>query len=95
MNTQASAKNTGSIKEASAFFDEMRSADGSIRPAYQKVAEWMGQQSRGGMARKQEEADAIFRRLGITFAVYGDNASNERLIPFDLIPLAMRLSCRK
>ena len=86
MNTQASAKNTGSNKEAPAFFDEMRSADGSIRPAYRKIADWMSQQSRGGMARKQEEAEAIFRRLGITFAVYGDNASNERLIPFDLIP---------
>ncbi|NBU13935.1 MAG: circularly permuted type 2 ATP-grasp protein [Alphaproteobacteria bacterium] len=60
--------------------------DGSIRPAYQKLSEWLGGQSRGLMAKKQEEAEAIFRRLGITFAVYGDSASNERLIPFDLIP---------
>ena len=32
----------------------------------------------------------IFRRVGITFAVYGakdeDGAGTERLIPFDLIP---------
>ena len=86
MNKQAGAVQKGSKPTMAAFFDEMRYADGSIRPAYAKIADWMGQQSKGGMARKQEEADAIFRRLGITFAVYGDNASNERLIPFDLIP---------
>jgi len=29
---------------------------------------------------------ALFRRTGITFAVYGDDAATERLIPFDIIP---------
>lgn len=67
-------------------FDEMYHADGSIRPAYRTLAEWMQRQPRGTMAKKQAEADAIFRRLGITFAVYGDGDANERLIPFDLIP---------
>jgi uncharacterized circularly permuted ATP-grasp superfamily protein len=86
MNTQARGAQTGSKFSNSNFFDEMRSPDGTVRPAYQKIADWMGRQSKGVMARKQEEADAIFRRLGITFAVYGDTASNERLIPFDLIP---------
>jgi uncharacterized circularly permuted ATP-grasp superfamily protein len=38
------------------------------------------------MRAKQQEADAMFRRLGITFAVYGGEEANERLIPFDLIP---------
>jgi uncharacterized circularly permuted ATP-grasp superfamily protein len=42
------------------------------------------------MADRREEAEVIFRRVGITFAVYGDKdedaAGNERLIPFDLIP---------
>jgi uncharacterized circularly permuted ATP-grasp superfamily protein len=32
------------------------------------------------------EAEAIFRRTGITFNVYGDDAADERLIPFDVIP---------
>ena len=39
---------------------------------------------------RREEAEVIFRRVGITFAVYGakdeDGAGTERLIPFDLIP---------
>ena len=38
---------------------------------------------------RREQAELIFRRVGITFAVYGDKDSGEgteRLIPFDLIP---------
>ena len=42
------------------------------------------------MRSRREEAEMIFRRVGITFAVYGakdeDGAGTERLIPFDLIP---------
>ncbi len=42
------------------------------------------------MADRQQEAEMVFRRVGITFAVYGDKdadgAGTERLIPFDLIP---------
>jgi hypothetical protein len=35
---------------------------------------------------KQAAAEELFRRLGITFAVYAEGGSTERLIPFDLIP---------
>jgi uncharacterized circularly permuted ATP-grasp superfamily protein len=28
----------------------------------------------------------VFRRTGITFNVYGEDAGQERLIPFDMIP---------
>src|SRR5258708_8910155 len=38
------------------------------------------------MAAKRAEADLIFHRVGITFAVYGDDQGTERLIPFDIIP---------
>jgi uncharacterized circularly permuted ATP-grasp superfamily protein len=86
MKIQAVNDQSGGTTRPAAGFDEMVRPDGSIRPAYQKLADWLSQQSRGLMAKKQEEAEAIFRRLGITFAVYGDSASNERLIPFDLIP---------
>ena len=69
-----------------AIFDEMLTADHAARRPYEAVAEWLATQTRGSIKKKQEEADAIFRRLGITFAVYGEGGSNERLIPFDLIP---------
>lgn len=70
----------------SGFFDEMLGLSGAPRTPYRQIAEWMQTLSKGTMAKKQDEADAIFRRLGITFAVYGEGGSNERLIPFDLIP---------
>ncbi len=68
------------------FFDEMLLPDGSSRPAYLEVARWLEEWPRGMIRKKREEADTIFRRLGITFAVYGKEEANERLIPFDLIP---------
>lgn len=38
------------------------------------------------MLRKSHEAEELFRKTGITFAVYGKEEAEERLIPFDLIP---------
>gem|GEM_PF-3444546 len=35
---------------------------------------------------RRREADLMFRRLGITFAVYGEGGDTERLIPFDIVP---------
>ncbi|WP_227470767.1 circularly permuted type 2 ATP-grasp protein [Massilia sp. YMA4] len=61
-------------------------ADGAVRPHYRAFAEWLAQQTPDAIERKRAEADLAFRRVGITFAVYGDNAGTERLIPFDMIP---------
>jgi uncharacterized circularly permuted ATP-grasp superfamily protein len=62
----------------------------SIRPHYQAYDAWLARQGNDFMAKRREEAEMIFRRVGITFAVYGekdaDGAGTERLIPFDLIP---------
>ena len=71
----------------SGFFDEMY-VDGAsqIREHYSEFERWLGEQPAETVARKRVEADLIFRRVGITFAVYGNNAGTERLIPFDIIP---------
>ncbi len=69
------------------FFDEMHTNDPAVvRPHYRKFAAWLESQSADTITRKRVEADLIFRRVGITFAVYGNDAGTERLIPFDLIP---------
>ncbi len=68
------------------FYDEMTPADGGVRPHYAQYAHWLAQQPPDTIRAKREEAELIFRRVGITFAVYGDEAGTERLIPFDLIP---------
>jgi uncharacterized circularly permuted ATP-grasp superfamily protein len=67
-------------------FDEMRASDGSIRPAYARLAEWLGRVPADVLAYRRREAEFIFRRMGITFAVYGEAEATERLIPFDIIP---------
>jgi uncharacterized circularly permuted ATP-grasp superfamily protein len=48
--------------------------------------QWLAAQSQERLAQKRSEADALFHRVGITFAVYGENAGTERLIPFDIVP---------
>ena len=40
----------------------------------------------GTLERRNAEAELLFRRLGITFAVYGETDDAERLIPFDIVP---------
>ncbi|CAM5795936.1 circularly permuted type 2 ATP-grasp protein [Rhizobacter fulvus] len=71
-------------------FDEMRADANTIREHYRGYDRWLSQQPNDVMLSRREEAEVIFRRVGITFAVYGakdeDGHGNERLIPFDLIP---------
>ncbi|HKB53630.1 MAG TPA: circularly permuted type 2 ATP-grasp protein [Ramlibacter sp.] len=61
-----------------------------VREHYRAYADWLARQPGEVMRARREEAEMIFRRVGITFAVYGakdeDGAGTERLIPFDLIP---------
>ena len=64
--------------------------EGAVRTHYKNYLSWLQQQDPNPMRGRREEAEMIFRRVGITFAVYGDKdedgAGTERLIPFDLIP---------
>jgi uncharacterized circularly permuted ATP-grasp superfamily protein len=75
-------------------FDEMRGAAKSkrIRAPYKNVAAWLDEQEPGDLRRKSVEAEALFRRTGITFAVYGSGEASERLIPFDIIPRVLSAS---
>ncbi len=75
----------GEISPTDAF-NEMLDGEGGVRPSYSRVAEWLAAQSKPGLKRKQQEAEVLFRRLGITFSVYGSEDALERLIPFDLVP---------
>ena len=68
------------------FYDEMYSNAATVRPHYDAFAAWLGQQSPQLIEQKRAEAELNFQRVGITFAVYGDDAGKERLIPFDIIP---------
>ncbi|TCJ39453.1 circularly permuted type 2 ATP-grasp protein [Parafrankia sp. BMG5.11] len=71
---------------ADAPFDEMREPTGEVRPAYAAYGRWLDEQNPGWLKRKHLEAEGVFRRTGITFNVYGEDAAEERLIPFDMVP---------
>src|ERR1700754_3377590 len=67
-------------------FDEMRGTDGGLRPAYGELFRWLAEVPPDVLDYRRREAEVLFRRIGITFAVYGDADSTERLIPFDVLP---------
>jgi uncharacterized circularly permuted ATP-grasp superfamily protein len=68
------------------FFNEMVDADETVRPHYRGFADWLRDTPSERVARKRAEADTLFHRVGITFAVYGEQEGTERLIPFDIVP---------
>ncbi len=71
-------------------FDEMNGHPSAEpcgpRAPYSGIADWMANQPLEALRAKRSDAEGLFRRTGITFAVYGDPSSSERLIPFDIIP---------
>jgi uncharacterized circularly permuted ATP-grasp superfamily protein len=67
-------------------FDEMYNPDGSVREPYRALAAWLEEQPDKALTLMQSDAEAIFRKLGITFAVYGSDEGTEKVIPFDVIP---------
>ncbi|CAA7615982.1 circularly permuted type 2 ATP-grasp protein [Magnetospirillum sp. UT-4] len=67
-------------------FDEMKAPDGGVRAPYRAYENWLLSVAPDVLPRKLEQADEMFRRIGITFNVYGDQEGTERLIPFDPIP---------
>jgi len=67
-------------------YDEMLDGAGAPRPHCRQYYRWLRAQPPEHLARKRTEADALFHRVGITFAVYGEHEGTERLIPFDIVP---------
>ncbi len=68
------------------MYDEMSGEGDETRAPYTRVADWIEACGTELLHKRSEEAEAIFRRIGITFAVYGEGGDPERLIPFDLVP---------
>ena len=69
----------------SAYFNEMFDRD-AVRAPYAQLQGWVDQMPAELRNLKQAEAEALFRRIGITFAVYGEGGDPDRLIPFDMFP---------
>ncbi len=77
-------------------FDEMYDGNDRVRAHYREFERWLSEQTPDAMQFKRAEADLVFRRVGVTFAVYGEDGNDhsdgtngratERLIPFDVVP---------
>ena len=68
------------------FFDEMHEPGGAVREGYRDYEGWLSEQDSAFLKRKNRDAETLFRRIGITFNVYGAQEAEERLIPFDMVP---------
>ena len=68
------------------FWDEMTGGAGDIRAVYARIDQWLRDTPPDILAARRSQAELLFRRIGITFAVYGSADAAERLIPFDIIP---------
>jgi uncharacterized circularly permuted ATP-grasp superfamily protein len=67
-------------------FDEMSPEKTGIRRPYFGYDSWLKEQDTARLSQKMRDAERVFRKTGITFAVYGEAESAERLIPFDIVP---------
>ena len=73
--TQTSFRAEAAVRKA---FDEMNGTGDGVRAPYHAVSEWLGTQPLDGLKQKLLEAETMFRRTGITFAVYGSEEAAER-----------------
>src|SRR5450631_1662935 len=67
-------------------FDEMREANGELRPHYRALAETLARLPHDELQRRKQSADLSFLTQGITFTVYGREEGTERIFPYDLLP---------
>jgi uncharacterized circularly permuted ATP-grasp superfamily protein len=74
------------MNQTNKYFNEMHSDNGAIREIYRYYEKWRSGLPDGTLERRSAEAELLFRRMGITFAVYGEADGAERLIPFDIVP---------
>ncbi len=75
-----------------AAFDEMFARDRACRPGYEFLRDWLQSTPPETLANRRAEAELLFRRIGITFAVYGSADAEERIIPFDIVPRVLTSS---
>jgi uncharacterized circularly permuted ATP-grasp superfamily protein len=74
------------MAENNKYFDEMLGFDGATREPYREYEKMFSNIDPAKLKQKSKDAEAFFRRTGITFNVYGEAEADERLIPFDMLP---------
>ena len=67
-------------------WDEMFDSNNSVRKPYQKIIDYLSQESIEDLNKKEELAKKLFMSQGITFTVYNSGEGIEKIFPFDIIP---------
>lgn len=70
----------------STCYDEMFKTSGVPHDHCRKLWETLNIMPSASIATMQERAERSFLHEGITFAVYGEESAQERIIPIDLLP---------
>ena len=68
------------------IFDEMFQANGRPREPYQKLLQSILELQASELTQRQQAADLTFLNRGITFTVYGEDSTIERIFPYDILP---------
>jgi len=68
------------------FHDELIDERGQPRPGAERLVRRIGELADGELLKRQQVAERSLFRLGITFAVYGDDQGVEKIFPFDIVP---------
>ena len=69
------------------MYNEMLNMRGQkVRNLYKNLDNWLSNQNINVLMSQSIKAEELFRKVGITFNVYGEDEAEERLIPFDLMP---------
>lgn len=80
---------TGTVFEdynVEGFFDELFDLENSPRQHARALINRLGDLGPAELSRRQVAIEQSLLRMGITFAVYGDEAGTEKIFPFDVIP---------
>ena len=64
----------------------MYNNNNSIRKPYKRVVKWIDSVSENNLKNKHNEAEKMFKRIGIIFSIYKKKFAAERMIPFDMMP---------
>ena len=68
------------------FYDETFAATGVPRPGFEPLVNGINALESGSLLMRQAAAERALLSMGITFTLYGDGGSSERIFPFDVIP---------
>jgi uncharacterized circularly permuted ATP-grasp superfamily protein len=72
--------------DTAGFYDELIDEHGRPRPGAELLVKRLESLDPGELLRRQRAAEGALWRMGITFAVYGDQRGTEKIWPFDIVP---------